>query len=200
MQYYTNRDSNNQLVRNGYLELVARRDSFKGFAYTSASINTKGKFSFTYGRMEARMKLTMDQGLWPAFWTLGTNIDQVGWPSCGEIDVMEHVNSEDRILGTAHWLKKRNKHVSSRSSFNLDSAEFHVYAVEWTSSQISWFVDDVLFHRLKIKNGRKKTSELHMPQYLLLNLAVGGNWPGSPNNATIFPARVYVDYVRVYDK
>jgi beta-glucanase (GH16 family) len=198
LQYYTDRDTNNQLVRNGYLELVARRDSSKGFAYTSASINTKGKFSFTYGRMEARMKLPYGQGLWPAFWTLGANIDQVGWPSCGEIDVMEHINSEDKIYGTVHWRKKSNKR--SGSSFNLDTAEFHVYALEWTNSHISWFVDDVLFHQLKIRNGRKKTSELHLPQYLLLNLAVGGNWPGSPGINTVFPATVYVDYVRVYEK
>src|SRR5688572_4705538 len=129
LQYYTDRDTNNQLVRNGYLELVARRDSFGGFAYTSASINTKGKFSFTYGRMEARMKLPRGQGLWPAFWTLGANIDLVGWPSCGEIDVMEHINSEDKIYGTVHWRKKSKKHVSSGSSYNLDTAEFHVYAL-----------------------------------------------------------------------
>ena len=103
LQYYTNRDIDNQVVRNGNLELIALRENFQGYAYTSASINTRGKFSLTYGRMEARMKLPMGQGLWPAFWTLGTSIDQIGWPSCGEIDVMEHINNENRTYGTAHW-------------------------------------------------------------------------------------------------
>ena len=111
-----------------------------------------------------------------------------------------YINNENKIYGTAHWMKKKNKAVSSSSSYNLDTAEFHIYAVEWNKSQISWFVDDVLFHSLKIRNGRKKTSELHQPQYLLLNLAVGGNWPRSPDESTVFPATVYVDYVRVYDQ
>ena len=200
LQYYTNRSPNNQLVRNGYLELIARRESFGGFEFTSASINTKEKFSFTYGRMEARMKLPQGQGLWPAFWTLGSNLDQVGWPSCGEIDVMEHVNRENKTHGNVHWAGKKNKLVSKGASIDIDTSGFHVYAVEWNSRQISWYVDDVLFHQLKIKNGRKKTSELHQPQYLLLNLAVGGNWPGRPDTTTIFPATLYVDYVRVYDR
>jgi beta-glucanase (GH16 family) len=199
LQYYTNRDIDNQVVRNGNLELIALRENFQGYAYTSASINTKGKFSLTYGRIEARMKLPMGQGLWPAFWTLGTSIDQIGWPSCGEIDVMEHINNENRTYGTAHWAGKGKRHTSSGSSYGVDPTQYHVYAVTWNSSNISWYVDNILFHQLNIEGGVNNTSELHTPQYLLLNLAVGGNWPGSPDASTVFPATVFVDYVRVYD-
>ena len=145
------------------------------------------------------MKLPMGQGLWPAFWTLGTSIDQVGWPSCGEIDVMEHINNENRTYGTAHWAGKGKRHTSSGSSYGVDPTQYHVYAVTWNSSNISWYVDNILFHQLNIEGGVNNTSELHTPQYLLLNLAVGGNWPGSPDASTVFPATVFVDYVRVYD-
>lgn len=197
LQYYTDRDLDNQVVRNGNLELIALRESFQGFAYTSASINTKGKLSVNYGKIEARMKLPMGQGLWPAFWTLGINIDTAGWPACGEIDIMEHVNNEMLTYGTAHWAGNGGKHVSSGGSFSLDPAIFHVYSIIWDSSVITWFVDGAQYYQLNIAGGQ--TSELQLPQYLLLNLAVGGNWPGSPDATTVFPATTFIDYVRIYD-
>ena len=199
LQYYTDRDIDNQVVRNGYLEITGLNESFGGYNYTSASINTKNSFNFTYGTIEARMKLPQGQGLWPAFWLLGANINQVGWPSCGEIDIMEHINTHDYITGTAHWSDNTaNSHQQDQGYYTVDVTQWHTYSIVWDENNITWYVDGNQYHQKSILNSPDGTEELHKPQYILLNLAIGGSWPGVPDETTVFPATMYVDYVRVY--
>jgi beta-glucanase (GH16 family) len=203
LQYYTG--GPNATVSGGLLTITANRVSggfncwYGACQFTSARMITRGKREFTYGRIEARIALPMGQGLWPAFWTLGTNIGSVGWPACGEIDVMEHVNRETLTHGTIHW--DAGGHASyGGSRFVADPTAFHVYAIEWTPSAIKWFVDGVQYVEANILNSINSTEEFHRPFFILLNLAVGGNWPGSPDSSTAFPARLQVDYVRVYQQ
>ncbi|GAB4200127.1 MAG: hypothetical protein OHK0022_20980 [Roseiflexaceae bacterium] len=203
LQYYTN--GQNASVANGILTITARKES-GGFncwygtcQYTSTRMITKGKREFQYGRIEARMALPSGQGTWPAFWMLGANFSSVGWPKCGEIDVMEHVNTENRTHGTIHWDANGYANYGGPSGA-LDVTQYHVYAVEWNSSAIKWFVDGVQFWEANIQNSVNSTEEFHKPFFLLLNLAIGGNWPGSPNSSTAFPATMRVDYVRVYQQ
>lgn len=196
LQYYTNRPQNLQ-VTGGNLVITAQKEAYGGMNYTSARIKTQGLRSFTFGKIEARIKLPSGQGLWPAFWMLGTNINTVGWPACGEIDVMERVNNNPYVNGTVHW--DANGHAEfGRVSGGLDFSQFHVYSVEWDSSYIRWFVDGVQFNEILIANGAGNTEEFQKSFFILLNLAVGGNWPGSPDGSTPFPAQMLVDYVRVY--
>jgi len=194
LQYYT--DGNNLSFANGKMTIEAREENFGGNAYTSGKIITKGLFEVRYGKVEARIKIPAGQGLWPAFWMLGSNIDQVSWPQCGEIDVMEHVNFETQIHGTAHW--NNNGHVYFGASAATDPTVYHVYTIEWDSTKIDWFLDGSLFYTLDIENNFNSTEEFHLPYYLILNLAVGGNWPGNPNGTTPFPSQMEIDYVRVF--
>ncbi|AIQ46626.1 1,3--beta-D-glucan 3-glucanohydrolase [Paenibacillus sp. FSL R7-0273] len=196
LQYYTNRSQNLQ-VTGGNLVITAQKESYNGSSYTSARIKTQGKKSFTYGKIEARMKLPSGQGIWPAFWMLGSNMDTVGWPKSGEIDIMERVNNNAYVNGTVHW--DANGHAEyGKVSGNLDFSQYHVYSVEWDAKYIRWYVDGSLFNEFYIENNTGNTEEFQKPFFLLLNLAVGGNWPGSPNASTAFPAQMLVDYVRVY--
>ncbi|KWX71251.1 RICIN domain-containing protein [Paenibacillus jilunlii] len=198
LQYYTSRPQNLQ-VTGGNLVITALKESYNGSSYTSARIKTQGKKSFTYGKIEARIKLPSGQGLWPAFWMLGTNIDApgVGWPKCGETDIMERVNNNAFVNGTVHW-DANGQADYGQISGNLDFSQYHVYSIEWDAKYIRWFVDGNKFNEFYIENGTGNTEEFQKPSFLLLNLAVGGNWPGSPNAATPFPAQMLVDYVRVY--
>jgi beta-glucanase (GH16 family) len=199
LQYYTDKNPDNQIVRNGNLELILLKKNYEGFQYTSASINTLGKFTIKYGRIEARMKLPVGKGLWPAFWTLGTSIELNGWPDCGEIDIMEHINAENKIYGNAHWSGPNGLHKDiAGGKFELDVTQYHLYSVDWNDSIITWAVDSIKYHQLIIKEGINGTAEFHKPHYLLLNLAIGGSWPGNPDATTVFPSTVFVDYVRVY--
>ncbi|MDH6508408.1 MULTISPECIES: RICIN domain-containing protein [unclassified Paenibacillus] len=196
LQYYTNRSQNLQ-VTGGNLVITAQKESYNSSSYTSARIKTQGKKSFTYGKIEARMKLPSGQGIWPAFWMLGSNIDTIGWPKSGEIDIMERVNNNTYVNGTVHW--DANGHAEyGKVSGNLDFSQYHVYSVEWDAKYIRWYVDGSLFNEFYIENNTGNTEEFQKPFFLLLNLAVGGNWPGSPNASTAFPAQMLVDYVRVY--
>lgn len=196
LQYYTNRTQNLQ-VTGGNLVITAQKESYGGMNYTSARIKTQGLKSFTYGKVEARIKLPSGQGLWPAFWMLGTNITSVGWPYCGEIDIMERVNNNAFVNGTVHW--DAGGHAEyGRVSGNLDFSQYHTYSIEWDANYIRWFVDGNQFNEIYIQNGTGNTEEFQKPFFLLLNLAVGGNWPGSPDGSTPFPAQMLVDYVRVY--
>ena len=196
LQYYTN--GNNAYIQNGVLVIEARRESVGGYAYTSSRMITRGKREFTYGKIEARMALPMGQGLWPAFWMLGSNIGSVGWPACGETDIMEHINTSNTIYGTMHW--DAGGYASYGGSINTTPASYHVYTIEWTSSSIKWFVDGVQYHEGNIQNSINSTEEFHRPFFIILNQAVGGDWPGAPTSSTPFPSRMYVDYVRVYQQ
>lgn len=198
LEYYTDRPQN-LMVTGGNLVITAQKESYGGMNYTSARIKTQGLKSFTYGKIEARIKLPSGQGLWPAFWMLGSNIDTIGWPKSGEIDIMERVNNNASVNGTVHW--DANGHAEfGRTSGNLDFSQYHVYSVEWDANYIRWFVDGNQFNEFYIANGTGNTEEFQKPFFILLNLAVGGNWPGSPNSSTPFPSQMLVDYVRVYQQ
>ncbi|CAN5313428.1 hypothetical protein BH09BAC6_BH09BAC6_12880 [soil metagenome] len=185
----------NATVSGGNLVITAKNQSVGGQPYTSAKLNTSGKFSIQYGRIEARIQLPMVQGTWPAFWMLGTNIGSVGWPNCGEIDIMEHVNTTNTILGTMHW-NGGSGHVQYGNSFNTTPGSFHIYAVEWDSSSIRWYVDGNLYSTGNIQNNINNTGAFQLPFYIILNLAIGGDLPG--NTVGALPTSMLVDYVRVY--
>jgi beta-glucanase (GH16 family) len=200
LQYYTSRLENVR-VTGGELVIEARKEAYLGKQYTSGRITTQNKASWQYGRIESRMKIPTGKGTWPAFWMLGNSISSVGWPASGEIDIMEHVNTEAFIHGTIHWSDQNNAYANyGGPSGSLDYSQYHVYAVEWDASAIRWYVDGNKFHEVNIAGGINGTSEFHAPYFLLFNLAVGGNWPGSPDASTAFPNKMQVDYVRVYRK
>lgn len=186
----------NATVTNGNLMITAKKQRVKSNAYTSARMTTKGKQEFTYGKVEARIKLPVGQGLWPAFWMLGANVNSVPWPGCGETDIMEHINTDNLVYGTIHW--DNNGHVQSGANTSTTLAGYHIYAIEWDSAAIRWYVDGVKFNEANILNSINSTEEFHKPFFILLNLAVAGDWPGQTIDVTKFPAIMYVDYVRVY--
>jgi beta-glucanase (GH16 family) len=165
---------------------------------------TKGKWSWTYGRMEARIKIPRGKGLWPAFWMLGANIDSVNWPTCGEIDIMENIGSEP---GTVHGTLHGPGYSGSQGiggPYTLPAGaavadDFHIFAVEWQTNLVQWFVDGQPYFSVTPANIPSGTTWVFTgPQFILLNVAVGGDWPGSPDGTTTFPQRMTVDYVRVY--
>jgi len=197
LEYYTNSE-NNCKVSNGMLTIAALKESKEGKNYTSARIKTQGKRDWTYGKIESRIKIPTGQGVWPAFWMLGSNISTKSWPGCGEIDIMEHVNNNNDIVGTMHW--DLNGHQSYGKSTSFDANQFHNYSIEWDSNSIKWYLDGKLYNEGNIKDNINGTEEFHKPFFIILNLAIGGNWPGSPNDSTIFPAKMQVDYVRAYQK
>lgn len=170
--------------------------------FTSTRMTTQNKKTFKYGRLEARMKLPQTRGIWPAFWMLGSNIGQVGWPGSGEIDIMEHVGSEPNLVhGTIHGPNYfGNSPFTAVTSVNeVVSANYHVYAVEWNADSINWFVDGKKYYGVtKSQVQTRGNWVFDQPFFLLLNLAVGGNWPGNPDGSSTFPQRMYIDYIRVY--
>ncbi len=199
LQYYTDRLENVR-VEDGILIIEARQETYLGSKYTSARIITQYMQSWTYGRVEARMKLPMGRGVWSAFWMLGDDINKVGWPQCGEIDIMENIGEPDTIYGTLHGPGySRGDGVGSfhkKTGTNL-TEDFHVYAIEWKPNEIRWYLDDNIYQILTDADIPGKWVYDH-PFFIILNLAIGGNWPGYPDETTIFPQRLYVDYVRVY--
>jgi beta-glucanase (GH16 family) len=190
-----NYQASNATIADGNLVITAKKESVGGEDYTSARMTTQGKFSQAYGRVEARIKIPVAQGLWPAFWMLGENINTVSWPTCGELDIMEHINTDNVIYGTMHW--NSGGHVSYGLSTTTTTADYHVYAIEWDANEIRWFVDDNLYMRGNIKANVNNTGAFHLPFFVILNLAVGGNWPGAVNDGAL-PGSMYVDYVRIY--
>ncbi len=194
-EFYT---ASNATVKDGELLITARKESVGTASYTSARMKTQGRKSFIYGRVEARMKIPLGQGLWPAFWMLGENISSIGWPKSGEIDIMEHINADSLLYGTAHWDK--NGHVSSGGKTVFDPSAYHVYDIEWTADVLTWHVDGVKYHELSITNSTGNVFPFHSPFFILLNFAVGGDWPGHTIDDSKLPASMYVDYVRVYQK
>jgi len=194
-QYYTNAAENIE-VSDGMLKITARHEGTGATEYTSARIITKGLFDFEYGKVEARMKLPLGQGLWPAFWTLGANIDDVSWPECGEIDIMEHVSNEYMTHGAVHW--ENNGHAYTGNGVNTDPTQFHVYGIVWEENLIRWYLDGIQFYQFAIQASNNTDDAFRHPMFLLLNMAIGGNWPGYPDASTPFPSSMLVDYVRVY--
>lgn len=197
-QYYTDR-ADNAYVSDGSLHIRAKKESYGGMRYTSARLNTNGKFTFTYGYVEARIALPSSQGIWPAFWMLGANIGSVGWPSCGEIDIMEAINAENKTYATCHW--NCNGHAEyGKSTGNFDITQYHTYGLQWDKQYIRMFVDGNKIYEMYIENNTGDTEEFQRPFYLLLNVAVGGNWPGFSIDDNAFPTEMKVDYVRVYQE
>lgn len=203
LQYYTDRPEN-VVVQNGYLIITAKQEDLGGAAFTSARIKTQNLFDQKYGRFEARIKLPQGKGLWPAFWMLGSNFDQVSWPQCGEIDIMEYLgNKPTEVFGTIHAPgifganSLTKKYMLPTGRFDTD---FHVFGIEWTENYINWYVDNVLYSHLTRAKVEEEGGEWVFDNsfFMILNLAVGGNLPGSPNADTTFPQRMIVDYVRVY--
>jgi len=195
LQYYRRE---NATVENDALVITAKREDFGGYRYTSARMKTQGHRSFKYGRIEARIKLPAKLGTWPAFWMLGSNIASVGWPASGEIDVMEQINTGSDVYGTVHWQANDGTHASYGGHMATSIQNFHVYAVEWDPKFIRWFVDGTQYHVIDITNGAGGTDEFQRDFFLLLNMAVGGNWPGFNVDNGALPAKMVVDYVRVY--
>ncbi len=203
MEYDTDRTTNVALDGNGRLALTARREAFNGQDYTSARITTKGLFAQTRGRFEARIRMPVGRGLWPAFWLLGDNVDVVSWPACGEIDIMEYRGQEPNVVhGSLHGPGYSGGGAMTQA-YALTGpgfdADFHVFAVEWESQKITYLVDDVPYQVITPSNlppGGQWVFE--HPFRVILDLAVGGNYVGSPDASTAFPQTMLVDYVRVY--
>lgn len=202
LEYYTN-SNKNIFVSNGNLIIEARKESISGFNYSSARITTQNKKDFTYGRIDIRAKLPVDKGIWPALWMLGSNISSVGWPACGEIDIMELVGTYPaRTHGTSHWKPVSGTNTSKGGSYNLSSGnfsdQFHVFSIVWTEDVIKWYVDDQLFQTNTKADVGSADYPFNKPQFFIFNVAVGGNWPGAPDGTTNFPQRMFVDYIRVF--
>jgi len=195
LEYYR---PDNASIENGALKITANHESFGGFNYTSVRMKTQGKRSWKFGKIEARIKMPAFQGVWPAFWMLGDNISSVGWPACGELDIMEHINTENINYGTAHWLDNNNQNASYGGNTAVTVTDWHTYSIEWDTNYIRWFVDGTKYHEIYIGGGINGTSEFQNNFFILLNMAIGGNWPGFTVDNNAFPAAMYVDYVRVY--
>lgn len=202
-EYYTSRKEN-AYIKDGVLHIRAQKEDYEGQKYTSARMITKDKFAFTYGTVEARIALPTGKGIWPAFWMLGQNIDEVSWPACGEIDIIEAVNTENKIYGTNHWANGaeyatygNNTGDYRNQKFELDIMQFHTYKFTWDEKYIRMFVDDFMYHEILIENNEGDTEEFHKPFFFLLNVAVAGNWPGFEVDDSQFPNEMLVDYIRV---
>jgi beta-glucanase (GH16 family) len=205
LEFDTDRTENAAHDGDGNLVITAREESFQGSAYTSARLITSGLFTQAYGRFEARMRLPFGQGIWPAFWMLGDNLGDVGWPQCGEIDIMENLGQDTtRMYGTLHGPGYSGGDAIG-ATYDLPNGErfdggFHVFAVEWEENEVRWYVDDNLYQtRTPADLGGRQWVYDH-PHFLILNLAVGGQFPGNPDGSTTFPQTLVVDYVRVYEK
>lgn len=201
LQYYTDRPANVSVDGTGNLAITARSESFGGSAFTSARIKTAGLFSQAYGRFEARIKTPWGPGIWPAFWLLGSNVDAVGWPNCGEIDIMELRGQKPNIInGTVHG-PGYSGGASITKSFAFENArfddDFHLFAVEWGKDYVDFFVDNTLYQEITPANVTGNWVFDH-PFYIIMNVAVGGNYLGFPTNQTPFPQTMYVDFVKVY--
>ncbi|MFZ1938642.1 MAG: glycoside hydrolase family 16 protein [Terracidiphilus sp.] len=208
LEYYTRRPANLR-EENGSLVVTARREAYTGLdgisrAYTSGRIESRGRFELKYGRIEARIKIPKGKGIWPAFWMLGTDFDKIGWPACGEIDIMENIGVEpSTVHGSLHGPGYSGANPLSGKYTLPNQARFsdgyHVFAIEWEPRQIRFYVDDILYETQTpgdVPAGNHWAFD--HPFYIVLNLAVGGYWPGEPDETTRFPMSMLVDYVRVY--
>jgi beta-glucanase (GH16 family) len=205
-QWYTADPSNSYIETDNSGNSVLVIEAIKNgtnpdYPYTSARMTTENLQTFRYGRIEARIKLPFSQGVWPAFWTLGSNKAACGWPGCGEIDIMEMLgNKEENITANLHYVDKNNNHNEDLGTSTIGSGkysdDYHVYSIIWTPDSVTWFVDGKKYHEKTIEADMKEFSK---SQFLILNLAVGGYWPGYPDETSVFPQKMYIDYVRVYE-
>ena len=197
-QYYTNRPENVK-VENGYLIITAKKESYEGASYTSTRLLTQGKFNFKYGKVEVKAKLPIGKGTWPAIWMLGSNISTVGWPACGEVDIMEHVgNNQGTVQSAMHTPSSYGGTINHGSQFLDDvSTEFHIYAVEWTAEKMIFTVDGVEHYRYNPTTKNSSTWPFDANQFIILNVAMGGGFGGTidPNFVS---STMEIDYVRVY--
>src|SRR5947208_3069460 len=214
LETYTNRAVNAQ-IKGGNLVITAQKETFTGTDgisrdYTSARLKTQGLFAQAYGRFEARIKIPAGQGMWPAFWMLGNNITTAGWPTCGEIDIMENIGKEPgTVHGSLHGPGgpgTTSGQSDATSIFTLPAGQafaddFHLFAVEWEPGVVRFYVDSNLYATFSESQWPAgSTWVFDHPFFIILNVAVGGNWPGSPDSTTVFPQPMLVDYVRVYTK
>ncbi|NRB48371.1 MAG: family 16 glycosylhydrolase [Saprospiraceae bacterium] len=201
LQYYR---EENTTVEDGFLVIEAKEENYNGADYTSSRLITQGKQSFRFGRIDIRAVLPEGQGLWPALWMLGTKFNAVGWPACGEIDIMELVgNQPDRVHGTVHYgtnASTRQQDGASRalSSGAKFSEEFHVFSLVWENDKIQWLLNDVVYHEFTRAEVGGFPYPFNDNFFAIFNVAVGGDWPGSPNSSTVFPQRMIVDYIRYF--
>jgi beta-glucanase (GH16 family) len=203
-QAFTNRPENVR-VQDGMLVIEARQESepIAGRNYSSARVKTEGLHDWKYGRIEARLKLPQGQGIWPAFWMMGEDYEQKGWPACGEADIMEFIGSEpDLIHATMHgpgYSGSSGIGTSLATSAESLKNDFHVYAIEWDENEIRWYFDGQQYFK---RTPQEVPGEwvFNHPFFILLSLSVGGNWPGYPDSTTVFPQYLFVDYVRVYQR
>lgn len=205
LQYYTEGDTNNVMVKNGLLSIIARKEKKEGKDYTSTRMVTRGKADWIHGRIEIRAKLPKGRGTWPAGWMLGSNIKEVGWPQCGEIDILEHVGYDpDTIVGSIHttaYNHVKGTQKTQRLFIKNPYTEFHTYAIEYTAEKMDFLLDEKVYMTVKNEHKTDKEWPFDKSQYLLLNLAIGGNWGGAKGvDATIFPVSMEVDYVRIFQK
>src|SRR5579872_3186295 len=210
LEYYTPRPEN-AIQQGGNLVIKALKEAYTGSDgvtrdYTSARLKTEGKFSHKYGRFEARIKIPRGQGIWPAFWMLGDDIDKRGWPKCGEIDIMENIGKEPALVhGTIHGPGySGGQGLTAPYALPTDGPfadDFHVYAVEWEKKAIRFYVDDHLYATRTPADLPKGTKWVYQHKFfILLNVAVGAGWPGGPDSSSVFPQTMLVDYVRVYKR
>ena len=200
LQTYTDGNANAFMDGEGHLVIEARKEPKEGREYTSARLKTEGLFEQRYGRFEARMKMPLGKGIWPAFWMLGADISKVGWPRCGEIDILENIGRDPTgVYGTLHGPGySGGAGLSKKTTSDTLSTEFHTYAVDWSPEKIVWTFDGKPFHTETAEGVGNKPWPFEKPQFVILNLAVGGEFPGNPDETTRFPQRFVIDYVRVY--
>jgi len=199
IQYYK---QENVILQDGYLIIKAEEETIGTNKYSSSRINTQNKFSFHYGRIDVRAVLPVGQGIWPAIWMLGDDIETLGWPASGEIDIMEMIGGNGRektIHGTAHW-ENNGSHAMLNGDYSLSSGtfndEFHVFSIIWNAESIRWYINDIKYHEIDIT--QQDLNEFQKDFHFLINLAIGGDWPGNPDNTTNFPQYFIVDYIRVF--
>ena len=202
LENYTNR-LQNVFVSAGNLIIEARKESYGGNDYTSGRLTTYNKQQFTYGRIDIRAKLPVSKGMWPALWMLGSNISTVPWPGCGETDIMELIGTNPKqVVGSMHWKQQDGATGTYNNAYSLSSQdfsqEFHVFSVIWKKDSLQFLVDDHAYVNGSISNVSSGTYPFNNPFFFIFNVAVGGDWPGSPDGTTVFPQRMFVDYVRVF--
>ena len=204
LEYYTSGTNNAALDGAGNLVITAKQEAMGGKNYTSARIKTQGHKTFSYGRIEARMKIPEGQGLWPAFWLLGDDITSNSWPACGEIDVMENIGKEPNIIHATIHGPGYSAGAGPTKQYMLPApvaSAFHVFAIEWELNTIRWYVDDTLYSTKTPSDIPSGATWVYAhPFFIIMNLAVGGGWPGNPDGTTTFPQQLQVDYVRVCQK